>query len=135
MVSIPSSFSRKFTGALVLVIIALLALLWFYNHRLNNIGDQLSRVEEENAKLIESEARISESWAIEVRLNQALMERNKNVDKAFEKVDTTWGSSPVHDSVLRVLQEAGICSSGYTTGVLIEGDTKAATGSDNTDNK
>lgn len=108
MVAIPSSFSRAFTGALVLVIIALSGVLWFYNHKLENQALLLAQKEQENVMLRESEARLKDSWALEVRLNKALMEKQQNVTDALTKVDAEWGNSTVHDSVLGVLEATGI---------------------------
>ena len=135
MATIPSSFSRAFTGALVLVIIVLSGVLWFYNHKLENQALLLAQKEQENVMLREPEARLKDSWALEVRLNKALMEKQQNVDDALTKVDADWGNTTVHESVLGVLKAAGICISGPSASPFTGSNPKAPAGNDGTPNK
>ena len=68
----------------------------------------LAQKEKENVVLRESEARLKASWALEVQLNQVLLEKQRNVENALKQVDEECGNNVVHDSVLSVLEAAGV---------------------------
>ena len=119
----------------MLVIIALSWVLWFYNHKLENQALLLAQKEQENVMLRESEARLKDSWALEVRLNKALMEKQQNVEEALAKVDAGWGNATVHDSVLGVLEAAGIRISRPAAAAPTGGDTPSPVGNDESSNK